>query len=313
MFAARFPNFGRFLGVALAMLILILAGCGGGGSGTTGANTKPGTGISLTVGSKLDPDSRLLGQMYIALLQNAGYTVNDKTGLGQTPVLDTAIKSGQIDLYPEFTGTALNINHLQSTLDPQTAYNEVKAYYEQNYKITWLDADYLLNDSDGICTSQANATRYNLKTIADLAPIASTLVITSQADTVDEAVTPVEKGYNFTFKSIDKKPEQDGFNEVKNGNAAVMVCFTSDPGIAVNNFVLLTDPKNVFPVYNPAPIVRDSTLAKSAAIATTLNPLAAKLTIDQQVQNIKKVSIDHADPVDVAKSYLQSQGLLPAS
>ena len=84
-----------------------------------------------------------------------GYTVTQKIPLGQTPVLDAAIKSGAIDIYPEFTGTSLTVYKLPQTSDPQQAFQSVSSYYESNFKLTWLDAAYGLNDSYGICTSQA--------------------------------------------------------------------------------------------------------------------------------------------------------------
>jgi osmoprotectant transport system substrate-binding protein len=128
-----------------------------------------GAGINLTIGSKNDPDGQLLAEMYSLLLTNQGFNVTTKLALGQTTVLDAAIKSGQVDIYPEFTGTGLSLGKLTNTTDPQTAYNEVKAYYEQNDHITWLAAAFNLNDSYGYCTSKANASKYHLASIADLA------------------------------------------------------------------------------------------------------------------------------------------------
>jgi len=128
-----------------------------------------GAGINLTIGSKNDPDGQLLAEMYSLLLTNQGFNVTTKLALGQTPVLSSAIQSGQIDIYPEFTGTGLSIGKLPNTTNPQTAYSEVKTYYEQQYHITWLAAAFGLNDSYGYCTSKANANKYHLASIGDLA------------------------------------------------------------------------------------------------------------------------------------------------
>jgi osmoprotectant transport system substrate-binding protein len=142
-----------------------------------GLLSSPGTagnGINLTIGSKNDADGQLLAEMYSLLLANQGFNVTTHLALGQTPVLDAAIKSGQVDIYPEFNGTALSINKLQQTTDPTTAYNEAKTYYEQQFHVTWLAPAYGLNDSYGYCTSQANASKYKLQGIGDLAkPLAS--------------------------------------------------------------------------------------------------------------------------------------------
>jgi osmoprotectant transport system permease protein len=138
------------------------------------SGSKPGAGINLTIGSKNDADGQLLAEMYSLLLANQGFNVTTKLMLGQTPVLDAAIKSGQVDIYPEFTGTGLSLGSLPNTTDPQQAYTEVKNYYEQQFHITWLAAAFNLNDSYGYCTSKANATKYHLQSIGDLAkPLSS--------------------------------------------------------------------------------------------------------------------------------------------
>jgi len=297
----------RAFGALLLVALVAIAGCG------TSASTsgKPGSGVKVTVGSKNDADSQLLGSMYALLLENAGYTVTQKIPLGQTPVLDAAIKSGAIDIYPEFTGTSLTVYKLPQTSDPQQAFQSVSSYYESNFKLTWLDAAYGLNDSYGICTSQANATKYHLSSLDDLVAQSGKLVLATQDDGVAAAEQPVEKGYNITFKSVVKISEQLSFGAVTKGDADLNVCYTTDPNIVTNNFVVLKDTKNVFPVYNPAPVVRDELLSKSPAIKATLNPLASKLTTDEIVKLIKQVSIDHQQPLAVAKTWLQSQGLLP--
>jgi osmoprotectant transport system permease protein len=128
-----------------------------------------GAGINLTIGSKNDPDGQLLAEMYSLLLANQGFNVTTRLALGQTTVLDAAIKSGAVDIYPEFTGTGLSLGKLPNTTDPQTAYTEVKNYYEQQFHITWLDAAFGLNDSYGYCTSKANASKFHLSSIGDLA------------------------------------------------------------------------------------------------------------------------------------------------
>ncbi len=297
----------RAFGALLLVALVAIAGCG------TSASTsgKPGSGVKVIVGSKNDADSQLLGSMYALLLENAGYTVTQKIPLGQTPVLDAAIKSGAIDIYPEFTGTSLTVYKLPQTSDPQQAFQSVSSYYESNFKLTWLDAAYGLNDSYGICTSQDNATKYHLSSLDDLVAQSGKLVLATQDDGVAAAEQPVEKGYNVTFKSVVKITEQLSFGAVTKGDADLNVCYTTDPNIVTNNFVVLKDTKNVFPVYNPAPVVRDELLSKSPAIKATLNPLASKLTTDEIVKLIKQVSVDHQQPLAVAKTWLQSQGLLP--
>ncbi|HEX8995201.1 MAG TPA: glycine betaine ABC transporter substrate-binding protein [Ktedonobacterales bacterium] len=296
--------------IALLVLALALplAACGSSGSGSG----KPGSGVTVVVGSKLDPDGQLLGEMYILLLQNQGYTVTSKLALGQTPVLFNAIKSGAIDIYPEFTGTAATQLNLAPSQNAQQVYSQVKSAYESQYHITWLDAAYGLNDSYAICTSPAVSQKNNLTALSDLTPtLASTLTLASPQDGISAAADPVQTGYGIKFKSVTQISEPLGFAAVKQGSADLNVCYTTDPAIVVNGFVVLKDSKGVFPIYNPAPLVRDSVLKKSSAIATTLNALAPKLTTDAQVALIKQVAVDHKSVKEVAQTFLQQQGLLP--
>ncbi len=266
--------------------------------------------VKITIGSKLDVDGQLNAEMYALLLQDKGYKVTTKLGLGQTPVLDSAIKSGAIDMYPEFTGTALSLLKMDPTQDAQKAYQDVKDAYEQQFKLTWLGPAYRLNDSYAICTSQKVAQEKNLQTLDDVVPIADQLTLASQQDGIDAALNPVESAYNIKFKNVVKISEQLGFEAVTKGDADLNVCYTTDPNIVTNNFVVLKDTKNVFPIYNPAPVVRDELLQKAPEIAGILNALQSKLTTETMLDLIKQVSVDHKSVEDVAKAFLQTQGLL---
>ena len=304
------PRSYKYLGVVLLMLVLTLAGCGGGGSGsgTTTNNTK------ITIGSKNDADGQLLAEMYYLLLQHNGYdNITLHLALGQTPVLDSAIKSGAVDIYPEFTGTALSINSLGNIQNPQQAYSTVAAYYEQHYKVTWLTPAYGLNDSYGLCTNSTNASKYSLSKMSDLVSTAPQLTLAGQQDFLDPHAgiwPPVAQAYGINFKNTVQISEQLGFSAVQNNNAQVNECYTTDPTIVVDNFKLLTDDKNAFPGYFPSPIVRDDLLSKAPGIKDILNPLAPHLTTASQTALIKQVSVDHKSVKEVAQQYLQSIGLL---
>lgn len=307
----RIPAFVKLLGVVLMLSVLTIAGCGGGGSGS--GSGKPGSGVTLTIGSKKDADGRLLAQMYALLLEKQGFTVNLKLGLGDNKVLDSAIKSKQVDIYPDFNGTALGNYGLPATADPQKAYQEAHDYYEQNFKITWLAPALQLNDSYGICTSQAVASKYNLKTLDDLAKVANQLTLAGQSDFTDPKTgvfPPVGQAYGINFKKTVTVDESLGFAAVTSGQVDVNECYTTDPNIVTNNFILLQDSKNAFPAYNPSPLVRDEVLQKSPVIKDTLNPLATHLTTDKITKLIKEVKVDGKSVKAAATEFLTSEGLL---
>ncbi len=298
--------------------LLLLAACGNGPS--TGGTSGGGSSAKgpVTVASKLDPEGQLIGEMYILLLRKAGYTVNSKLALGQTPTLDAAIKSGAIDIYPEFTATGLNTIKAQSSYNPQKDYDTVKAAYESQFKITWLDYS-PLNDGYGLCTSQAQSGTLGIKTISDLAPKVKGLTLATQSDGVT-FIDGLKTQYAFdttNFKSIKKVDYAIGFSAIKSGDAAVTECYTTDGSVTTGGNIFLTDDKHGFPEFHPAPLVRDSVLQKYPDIATILNPLAPKLTTDTsiqlqgQVSTMKTAGTSVTEAVkQVATKFLQNQGLL---
>ncbi|HLI07530.1 MAG TPA: glycine betaine ABC transporter substrate-binding protein [Ktedonobacteraceae bacterium] len=314
--------FKRFIGAKLVFLfalvaMLALSACGN--STSTGSSGTPTPSkVPIIVGSKLDPEAQLLGEMYVLLLQKAGYTVTPKLALGQTPTVFAALKSGAIDLYPEFTATGLNILGVKSSFNPQTDYNTVKTDFEQQYHITWLDMS-PLNDGYALCTSQAESQKLGVTTLTQLAPKVSQLVLATQSDGIP-FIDDLKTTYGFdtsSFKSVDKVDYAIGFTAVKSGSAQVNECYTTDGTVATQNFIFLQDDKHGFPEFHPAPIVRDNILQSDPGIAPALNKLAPYLTtqvsidLQQQVATKKTAGESTAQAVkEVATSFLQSKGLL---
>src|SRR5215469_1907948 len=209
--------------------MLILSACGGSSTGSSTSGTTTPAKVPITVGSKLDLDGHLLGEMYVLLLQKAGYTVTPKLALGDNGVLLAAIKSGAVDLYPEFTGTALNTLGVKSSYNPAQDYQTVKTQYEQQFHITWLDQA-PLNDGYALCTSQTESQRLGVTTLSQLASKVSQLTLATQSDGVT-FFNDLKATYGFdttSFKAIQKVDYSIGFAAVKSGAAQVTECYTTD-------------------------------------------------------------------------------------
>ena len=297
------------------VLMLLLSACGNSTPTTTGSGGPKGP---IVVGSKLDVEGQLIGEMYILLLQKAGYTVTSKLALGNSIIIDQAIKSGAVDIYPEFTATALNELNLPSSHDPDKDYQTVKTAYEQQFHITWLQRS-PLNDGYAICTSKAESQRLGVTTISQLAPMVSHLTLASPSDGISfiDNLKPVYGFDTKSFKSLSKVLYAIGFTEVSHNQAQVNVCYTTDGTVPSQNFIFLTDDKHGFPEFNPAPIVRDAILSKYPEIANILNPLAPDLTtqvsidLQNQVASMKSSGTSSAEAIKVvAQKFLQSKGLL---
>jgi osmoprotectant transport system substrate-binding protein len=308
------PLGAKFLLLFALIPMLILSACGTTTSTTTGSGTPTPASVPITVGSKLDPEAQLLGQMYVLLLQKAGYTVNPKLALGQTPIVFAALKSGAIDLYPEFTATGLNILKVPPSFNPTTDYQNVKNGFEQQYHITWLDQA-PLNDGYALCASP----KLGITTLSQLAAKVHQLNLTTQSDGVT-FFNDLKSTYGFdttSFKSVKKVDYALGFTAVKSGAADVTECYTTDGSVTTQGFIFLQDDKHGFPEFHPAPIVRDPVLQSDPGIAAALNKLAPYLTtqvsIDLQNQVAAKHTSGESIPQavkEVATSFLTSNGLL---
>ena len=308
-------SYGSKVLLAVVLLaVLALAGCGT-TSSNSGTSSNVCNGQSVTVGGKLDPEAQVLTAMYSALLRNAGCKVTEKLRLGTNQVVDAAIKlgsaNGGIDIYPEFTATALGNLGLQSSHNPQTDYQTVKAQYEQKFQITWL-ALAPLNDTYCLSTTQANATKFHISKISDLVSMASTLKVALPVD--GKSILPeLTSVYGITFPNQNQIVEDESltFPSVQHGDADINICYTTSPLISANNFVVLTDDMNAIPAYQPAPIVRDDWLSKAPKIADIFSKLAPKLTTAAIIPLNTAVGVNHESPDKVAQDWLKMEGLLP--
>lgn len=298
---------GLFQGQLLAVLVIgaLVSAIVPGSSPGAAAAGKP----HLTVGGKLDTEAQLLTKVYVLVLRKAGFDVTEKSKLGTNDIVHNAIVSGQIDLYPEFTATGLARLKLKTTHDEQKDYDLVKAGYQKQFHITWL-AMSPLNDTYGICTTQARAAKLGTK-VSQLAAAAPKLTVASPPDgTSDPNVLPgMRAAYGFTFGKTTVLDEALTFPAVQQGKADVNVCYTTSALIAKNHFVLLDDDRHLFPIYHPAPIVRDATLTKAPGIAAALNALAPKLTTEVS-QQLQLQVVNGSSVTDAATTWLKGAGLL---
>src|SRR5947209_13012528 len=298
--------------VLITALVTILSGCGFGSS--AGGSSGTGSTGPVIVGSKSFTENILIGDMMYDLLQAnlKGVTIQNKQNLGGTAVPWNAIQSGQIDMYCEYTGTGL-ISILKQPVehDPDKAYQIVKAQYPQKYQIDWLNP-LGFNDTYAIAVPQSIAKQYNLKTISDLAPVASKLVFGAEPEyfTRPDGYAGLTNVYGLHFASkkelnVGLKYEAAGSNQVQ-----VIDVFSTDGDLIKYNMTVLQDDKHFFPPYYAAPIVREDILKAHPEITAILNKLAGKFT-DQAMQQLNyQVDVQHQSADTVAKQFLASQGLL---
>jgi osmoprotectant transport system substrate-binding protein len=285
----------------LGSTALVLGGCAGSGN----AN-------AIAVGSKDFTEQLILGEMYAQILAKNGLSVARKLDLGGTQVAMEALLRGDIDLYPEYTGTAL-ITQLKDTpsKDAGANYATVKKAYESLYRLTWLDAA-PFNDSQALATTQAIRERYHLTTLSDLSKAAPNLRLGAIPEFTkrEDALPGLQKAYGgFEFKDVKLFEIGIKYKALELGRIDVVVAATTDAQIQTDNLYVFVDDKHFWPAYQVAPVVRDATLKAHPEIAAYLNKLAPLL--DDATMRGLNAQVDGAqkDPADVASAFLAQHGL----
>jgi osmoprotectant transport system substrate-binding protein len=296
---------------ALLALSILLSACASPAS-TTQAPI-PQTSATIRVGSKDFTEEFILGEMYAQVLENAGFKVERKINLGGTPVVQQALVSNQLDLYPEYTGTGLlTVLKQPSNSDSQAVYNTVKTDYLKQFNLVWLDQS-PMNDTQALAMTQAGAQKYGIKTFSDMVAKASQLVMVGPPEFQEreDGLPGLKKAYgDFTLKQYKAVDPGLRYQALTSGQADVVVAFSTDGEITANKLVLLQDDKHLYPPYHVAPVVRKEILDANPKIADLLNALSPKITDDVMSQLNFEVSGNKKEPKDVAHAFLVQQGLI---
>ncbi|MGQ4645920.1 glycine betaine ABC transporter substrate-binding protein [Lyngbya aestuarii] len=268
---------------------------------------------TIKVGSKDFTEQFILGEMYALVLEDQGFPVERKLNLGGTPVAQAALESGQIDLYPEYTGTALlTVLKLPATSNQQQVYQTVADAYQQKFNLVWLEAA-PLNNTQALVMTKKGSGKYGVKTISEMAAQASelTMIGPPEFEAREDGLPGLQKAYS-DFKLKQFIPADPGlrYQILKDGQADVAVAFSTDGEINAFELVLLADDQNFFPPYQVAPVVRQETLTKNPGISNALNALAPKLTNETMQRLNYEVSGKKREPAEVAKEFLAQEGLL---
>lgn len=290
----------------LALLTAItLIACASGGGGSANAPIK--------VGSKDFTEAFIIGEMYALTLEKAGFQVERKLNLGGTPVAQAALESGEIDLYPEYTGTGLlTILKEPAISDPKQVYDKVSAGYKEKYGLVWLEPA-PMNNTQALAMTREKAQALGITTISQMAAQANELVMVGppEFEVREDGLPGIKAKYgNFELKEYKAVDAGLRYKALTDGEADVTVAFGTDGEIAAFDLVVLKDDKQLFPPYQVAPVVRQQALDNNPEIVNALNAIAPKLT-DATMQKLNyEVSGNQREPAEVAKEFLTQEGLL---
>ena len=272
-----------------------------------------GGGDALKAGSKNFTEELILGELYAQSLEHAGFGVSRKLNLGTTDIAMAALKRGEIDLYPEYTGTALlNVLHQPPESDPKRAYAAVKSAYARQFGLVWLEPA-PMNDTQALALTQAVAGRYALGRLSDLAVKANELRLGAVPEFLTRAdgLPGLRKRYGgFTFKQTKIVDNGLKYQALEHGDVDVIIAFSTEGQLKADSLVVLEDDKHLFPSYAVAPVVRKTVLDAKPKLAEPLNTLAPLLTNDaMQNMNLQVDGPQKREPADVARDFLKQHGL----
>lgn len=297
------------LGASVVALGLITTACGSTG-GPASASPK-GT---LTIASFNFSESIILAHIYGDALKNKGYTVKYKDKLGNREIVQPALVSGQIDLYAGYAATDVTFADGKKNIPSQASTNpqaEVQAlnsvYNSQGIKA--LDASPAA-DQDAFAVTKAEADQNHLTKLSDLTSVASSWTLGGPPECPARPFCQpgLAQTYGLHFKAF-KTLDSGGpltFAALKNGDINIGLVFSSDGGIAANNFVVLQDDKHLQQADNVVPLIRSA--VANTEVTSLLNSIDAKLNTPDLTAMNKSADVDKNDPTDIAATWVKDHG-----
>ena len=265
---------------------------------------------SVVIGSANFPENELLAEVYALALQAKGVKVTTKLNIGAREVYYPQVKSGAITIIPEYNGTLLTVEADPTSTAKTTAQVDAALAAKLPSTLTVLNPA-PAQDSDSITVTAATAAKDHLKSIADLKPYASSMVLGGPPEfkTRSDGIAGLKANYGLTFKSFDPLDESGPITlaALTGGKVQAADVFTTTPQIVTDKLVSLADPKFNFAAQNVVPLVYKPDLTPT--ISSTLNAVSAKLTTAALLQMDNAVITDKANYTTVAQGFLTSIGM----
>ena len=282
----------------LVLASLVLVGCS---SGASGGNIK--------IGSKDFTESLIVSEIYALALEENGYSVERVPNIASS-VIPQAIENAEIDLYPEYTGTALlSIFNLPMDTDPDSVAETIRNAYEEGGELTTLEYA-PANDSQGIAITTAASEEYGIDTISDLQANAENIRFASQGEFEEreDGLEGLEEVYGeFDFESITVYDNSLKYQVLSSDEADATPAYTTEGQLSnTDMYKVLEDDQNFWPPYNLVPIVRQDILEANPEIETIINNINATLDTQTVVDLNASVDIDGRDYMEVAEEYYNS-------
>ncbi|WP_281216680.1 ABC transporter substrate-binding protein [Nocardia xishanensis] len=270
-------------------------------------------GEGLIVGSANFPESETIANVYAEVLRVNGFQVDNRLGIGSREAYIPALRQCAISVIPEYTGNLLQYLDKDATATSSADVEAALAGALGPQLATAAPASG--QDSDAVVVTRATAERWNLRTIADLAPHSAEVKFGAPAEFQERqgGLPGLKENYGLDIAAANFVRIADGGGPVTvralvEGQVTAANIFTTSPAIAENDLVVLADPKHNFPAQNVIPLFNAA--KKSDKAIAALNAVSAKLTTEQLIELNTAVSgSSKTEPAAAAKAWVAAQGL----
>jgi osmoprotectant transport system permease protein len=265
----------------------------------------------VVVASKPFGESFLLAEMFAQILEAHHIAVDRKPGLGATEVAFAALRSGAIDVYPEYTGTGLvAILHEPPMSDPRAVFARVSVQFWDRFGVMWL-SPLGFENTYAIAVTKTTAKKHNLRTLSDLARAAPSLSAGLTPDFIGRAdgLPALKKTYGMTFASVKPLSQALKYQALANGSVDVIDGYSTDGLIKRYDLVILEDDRHVFPAYEAAAIVSARLRKNRPDAIRALAELNGRLNVSQMRALNARIEVDHEPVARVAHGALVAMGL----
>jgi osmoprotectant transport system substrate-binding protein len=315
----------------LLVATLALAACGdddedeGGGGGADTAQEEGGgagiqrdeanSGTTIIVGSKNFTEQKVLGEVYAQAFEAAGYTVEKQLNLGDEKTALKALEGGDIDAYPEYTGTALlsffGVQADKLPKDEGQAYEQAREGFAEKNLTAFEPTPF--TSSNEVAVTKETAEENSLKTISDLESVAGEFTMYGSPECRQrlDCLLGLQEVYGLDFRRFVPVDIALRHEVLTKGQADVSIVFTTDPQIQREEFVLLEDDKGMFPPYNSTLVMRNQIAQQGGTgLEEVVSQVNEGLT-DEAMQELNaRVDLDKKTPEEVAGEYLSETGLV---
>ena len=297
--------------ILAAFLVLIVGLAGSYAPNFVSAAQKQDT---VVIAGKLGPEPEILINMYKQLIEaDSNIKVALKPDFGKTTFLYKALKRGDIDIYPEFTGTiteSLLADKPKASNDPGAVYSAARDGILRQDSLVLLKP-MRFQDTYAIAVKKSYADQYSLKDISDLANIGGSVQagFTAEFNDRDDGNRGLKKvyGLNLNVRTMDPALRYTAIND---GQVQIVDAYSTDAEITQYNLIALKDNKHLFPPYQGAPLMKSSLLKKHPELQRILNKLSGKITDAEMSRMNYEVKVRNRTAADVAREYLLKKGLL---